>query len=146
MELAVRHFAATTIGFIPSEHVATVRLNGSPLTYVMNLGYNPYSPRGEEVVNFHYALFYFCLDLCSQGQGDRRYNPNPLGGAYLPQANAGGVQGVNANHVPPAPNHEFGLNDLEELFEDLPQQQQPAPPQQQGHQPQPQLWDMSLHL
>lgn len=125
-ELAARHYAATTAGFIPSVHVATVRLSGNPLMYTMNMGYNVYTPQGEEAVNFQYALYYFCLDLCSQGAGDLPYNPNPFGGGLppLPQQLHPVPQPQPGQQPPPGPQP--------------PPEQQPQPGQQPPQAQQPQ--------
>jgi hypothetical protein len=107
LELAARHHAAVTPGFLPSVYVATVQLNGGLTSFIINSGHNIYTPRGEEAANFIHALYTFCLERCALGLGDVPYIPLPIDGApILPapnQQNAGdGHQ--EAAHPPLAPN------------------------------------------
>jgi hypothetical protein len=94
---AARFYAATTPDFLPAEYVATVNLVGQPLDYVISLGYNIYTQRGEEMVDFHTALYLFCRLRCDLGLGWQQYDPAPFpGGPPPPPDNGNGGEAGNA--------------------------------------------------
>jgi hypothetical protein len=113
MDLAVRHYAATTPNLIPADFVASVLMSGGFHSYVLNQGHNVFTQRGEEAANFLYSLYSFSLERCALGLGEQVFNPFPANGD---------------------PNHEF-------VDGQLPQQQPPAfqPPPQEQQQQQPPL-------
>jgi hypothetical protein len=51
---------------------------GNPVSYVISLGYNIQSQQGIEAVDFHGALFSFCMELCLRNVGWEQYQPFPL--------------------------------------------------------------------
>jgi hypothetical protein len=75
---AARHYASTTPGFLPAPYVIQVMMAGGPYDYVVSLGYDVNTQRGEEAVNFHVALHNLCLQLCVQRLGWVPYHPAPL--------------------------------------------------------------------
>jgi hypothetical protein len=75
---AAHYHAATTPGFIPAEYVLQVEQAGNPVGYVISLGYNIQSQQGIEAVDFHAALFSFCMELCLRDIGWEPYQPFPL--------------------------------------------------------------------
>jgi hypothetical protein len=75
---AARYHAANTPGFIPAEYVLEVAQAGNPVMYVLSLGYNIQNIQGEEAVEFHSALYSFCMELCLMDVGWVQYQPFPL--------------------------------------------------------------------
>jgi hypothetical protein len=98
---AARFYAATTPDFLLAEYVAAVNLSGQPLDYVISLGHNIYTQRGEEMVDFHTALYLFCRMRCDLGLGWQQYDPAPFPGGPIPQAN--NANGAEAGGVFPPP-------------------------------------------
>jgi hypothetical protein len=71
------------------------------MDYVMSLGYNIYTQRGEEMVDFQTALYIFCRVRCDLGLGWQQYDPAPFPGGPLPPAdngNGGGGGAANAGN------------------------------------------------
>jgi hypothetical protein len=75
---AARYHAATTPDFLPAEFAAQVLLAGGPANYTTSLGFNIQSVEGEEKVDFHAALYTFCLEQYALGLGWHPYQPGPL--------------------------------------------------------------------
>jgi hypothetical protein len=115
LELAARHHTANTPGFIPSQYVATVQLNGGLTAFIINMGHDIRTQRGEEAANFMHALYTFCLERCALGLGDAQYDPFPFNGVppqHAPNLGgmAGGQQGAPAQDAPPAQGHDIGAD------------------------------------
>jgi hypothetical protein len=113
LELAARHHAANTPGFIPAQYVATVQLNGGLTAFIINMGHDIRTQRGVESANFIHALYTFCLERCALGLGGVPYNPFPFEDAppqHIPNQGGavGGQQEVPAQDAPPAQGHGAG--------------------------------------
>jgi hypothetical protein len=123
-QLAARHHAATTPGFLPATYVAMVQLNGGLMSYIINMGLDIRTQLGEEEANLIHAIYTFSLEQCILGLGEVPYNPFPHHGGPPPlipnqEVGAGGQQGpglqnaAQQGHGPPnvkphgaaAPNH-----------------------------------------